>query len=238
MRIVFFIFMAMWMNAVNAEFTFHDPSGQAPYLGELVNTVNQIIKTRDTVHVLVKPCGMENAFYQPQSKIIVYCLELKARADQRMQSAAPAIQQGMVSQYSVMQGILGEQMFVVLHEMGHAIIDVNQVPTFGREEDAADMFAAVIMLESDRPAAYFGALNFFGSNPRGSYTVGNRSMLDEHGLPEQRKANLACWGYGRSPEKMGSIVQHLGFDRSRLARCPGEYQKMRRDFEKLFVRSS
>lgn len=237
MRIFFFI-IAMWAHIAHAEFTFNDPSGQAPYLGELVDVVNRIIPTRSNVNVLVKPCGMENAFYQPQSKIIVYCLELKARAEQRMQSAAPAIQQGIVSQEAVIQGIIGEQVFVVLHEMGHAIIDVNRVPTFGREEDAADMFAAVIMLEADRPSAYFGALNFFNAKPRPGYLVGNRSMIDEHGLPQQRKANLACWGFGHSPQKMRSIVQHLGFDQVRLSRCPGEYQKMRRDFEQLFIKAS
>jgi hypothetical protein len=36
---------------------------------------------------------------------------------------------------------------VLLHELGHVIIDEMKLPVLGREEDAADTFAALTMLE-------------------------------------------------------------------------------------------
>jgi hypothetical protein len=33
-----------------------------------------------------------------------------------------------------------------LHETGHAVFDLLEVPVLGREEDAADLFSAYIML--------------------------------------------------------------------------------------------
>ena len=44
-------------------------------------------------------------------------------------------------------------MFWTLHETGHAAFDIFQVPLFGREEDAADLFAAYIMLHCCRKSA-------------------------------------------------------------------------------------
>ena len=43
--------------------------------------------------------------------------------------------------------ILGPSLDVFLHETGHAIFDLLQVPIFGREEDAADLFSAYITLQ-------------------------------------------------------------------------------------------
>ena len=43
--------------------------------------------------------------------------------------------------------ILGPFMDVFLHEAGHAVFDQLKVPVLGREEDAADLFSAYIMLQ-------------------------------------------------------------------------------------------
>ena len=43
--------------------------------------------------------------------------------------------------------IIGPVLDVFLHEVGHAVFDYNQVPILGREEDAADQFAAYILLK-------------------------------------------------------------------------------------------
>ena len=37
----------------------------------------------------------------------------------------------------------------VLHELGHALFHKYDIPLFGREEDAADQFAAYFMLQFD-----------------------------------------------------------------------------------------
>jgi hypothetical protein len=42
------------------------------------------------------------------------------------------------------QFVVGNTLFVLLHELGHVIIDEMKLPVLGREEDAADTFAALI----------------------------------------------------------------------------------------------
>ena len=38
----------------------------------------------------------------------------------------------------------------ILHEAGHAVFDLLNIPIFGREEDAADQFAAYITLQAGK----------------------------------------------------------------------------------------
>jgi hypothetical protein len=42
--------------------------------------------------------------------------------------------------------VVGQFLFTAAHEMGHAVFDFLDVPIFGRPEDAADQFAAYILL--------------------------------------------------------------------------------------------
>ena len=43
--------------------------------------------------------------------------------------------------------IMGPTLEVFLHEVGHAVFDYLSVPILGREEDAADQFAAYVLLQ-------------------------------------------------------------------------------------------
>ena len=55
--------------------------------------------------------------------------------------------------------IVGPTLEVFLHEVGHAVFDYLSVPILGREEDAADQFAAYILLqfaESDARRLIYG----------------------------------------------------------------------------------
>jgi hypothetical protein len=50
--------------------------------------------------------------------------------------------------------LLGSFLDVFLHETGHAVFDLLKVPVFGREEDAADLFSAYIMLQFGKEDAH------------------------------------------------------------------------------------
>src|SRR3954453_16695765 len=42
--------------------------------------------------------------------------------------------------------IIGNTLFTLTHELGHAVISEFQLPVIGREEDAADAFATLALL--------------------------------------------------------------------------------------------
>jgi hypothetical protein len=42
--------------------------------------------------------------------------------------------------------VVGQFLYTAAHEMGHAVFDLLDIPLFGRPEDAADEFAAHVLL--------------------------------------------------------------------------------------------
>lgn len=43
--------------------------------------------------------------------------------------------------------MIGPTVDVFLHEAGHAVLEMLEIPFFGREEDAADYFATYVLLQ-------------------------------------------------------------------------------------------
>jgi Putative metallopeptidase len=83
-------------------------------------------------------CGMSNVWYQRPTLTI--CYEYLADILKNLP------QEGAPSGVTQTDAILGQFYYVVFHEMGHAMFDALNVPLFGRPEDAADEFAAYLML--------------------------------------------------------------------------------------------
>jgi len=153
---------------------------------------------------------------------------LRKRADTISKTA------GRIDENSINQTTSGEAIFVVLHELGHALIDRHRIPFSGREEDTADQFAAYIIMKLNNPNIYLGAANFFSEPSRMLNIFGKRQLTDEHGLNVQRRAQLVCWGYGRDPRTMQQFAAHLGLSENRLQRCAGEYKLLMENTPRLF----
>ncbi|HEY7396238.1 MAG TPA: DUF4344 domain-containing metallopeptidase [Gemmatimonadaceae bacterium] len=113
--------------------------------------------------------------------------------------------------------------FAVAHELGHALIQVYRLPVLGREEDAADQFAAMLFLTHNRASPVLGAAREFEHGARNARL--DRDVLgDDHALDGQRAANLACWLYGFDSETYADVAQSL--PAFRLANCAAEYDGM------------
>jgi hypothetical protein len=106
--------------------------------------------------------------------------------------------------------IVGQFLFWTLHEAGHASFDIFQVPLFGREEDAADLFAAYIMLHFGKDqarrwieGAAYTSDEFMADVPWG------KNYASVHGLPQQRFYNLICLAYGADPVTFADVTQNM-----------------------------
>src|SRR5712672_2372705 len=87
-----------------------------------------------------------------------------------------------------------------LYEIGHAVFDKYNVPIFGREEDAADQFAAYVMLQfghgqarrliGGAAYAYREFMKDFKQNPQ--VAIPPAAFSSNHGVPESRFYNLLC----------------------------------------------
>lgn len=113
---------------------------------------------------------------------------------------------------------------VFYHELGHAVIDLMNVPIFGQEEDAADVMAVLLIdwlfeEQTAQEIAYDSAIGYL-SDPEQLEDV---AWWDLHGPDEQRFYNHVCIFYGGNPSERDDLAADLGLPDARAETCPEEY---------------
>lgn len=127
---------------------------------------------------------------------------------------------------SLEQFTKGTLRFVMLHEMGHGLVDLYHLPVLGREEDAADRFATYWLSpdsSGEDGLAAAGAMEWWLASAR--LSTSKREDLpwwDEHGIDEQRGFQIGCLLYGAAPDAFGPMAKRIGIPDRRLERCLGE----------------
>jgi hypothetical protein len=134
--------------------------------------------------------------------------------------------------------LIGMALDVFLHETGHAIFDMMEIPFLGREEDAADLFSAYILLQFKQQESrrlLGGAVFLLRQQMKNELeTSAQLSQFAEiHGLPAQRFFNLICMAYGADPEQYKVAVEYGGLPQERAKRCSYEYRRFEWGFWKL-----
>jgi len=89
-------------------------------------------------------CGMVNSWYSREDSkpTVTICYELLNHVLESLpKEITPA---GITAD----DASIGQFVWFTLHEVGHAVFDIFNVPIFGNEEDAADNFATYIMLQN------------------------------------------------------------------------------------------
>jgi hypothetical protein len=132
----------------------------------------------------------------------------------------------------------GQFAFVTLHEVGHAIFDILDVPIFGRPEDAADNFATYTMLQLGRGQArrliggaawaWRAYLGDYKKNPVVRMRIA--AFASNHGLPEERFYNHLCLAFGADPVQFADVADYL--PPTRLGTCKFEYLTLLKAFHK------
>ncbi|MCV3272203.1 DUF4344 domain-containing metallopeptidase [Roseobacter sinensis] len=113
---------------------------------------------------------------------------------------------------------------ILYHEMGHALIDILQLPVFGQEEDAADVLSVLLIhdLYEEEAAAgiiYDAAFGFLGEAD--SYEAAPWGV---HGLDLQRYYTMICLFYGANPDAREDLAVELELPAERAETCPEEFQ--------------
>jgi hypothetical protein len=134
--------------------------------------------------------------------------------------------------------IFGAIVDTVLHEVGHAIFDMLDIPVLGREEDAADFFSAYMILlfpPDDAHRLIQGVVFMLASEARADLEEPLRlkAFSREHGLPAQRYYNWLCIAYGSNPQFFGNFALQGKLPQERADDCDDEYEMLQRSFRKL-----
>jgi len=133
--------------------------------------------------------------------------------------------------------VISNALFTIYHEVGHLLVNKQQWPVLGREEDIADNFATYILLNQKRRsierALKDAALGWrledeaYGSRRTAS------DYYDEHSLDLQRAYQIVCMMVGKDRRSFDATAREWGIDRRRQAGCSQEYKQISGSLEKL-----
>jgi len=133
--------------------------------------------------------------------------------------------------------VTGNVLFVLAHEVGHALISVFELPVLGREEDAADSLATVLALKMANPFADRVVINaarsWFLSAQRDKKAGNLTPSYDEHGLDLQRAYNIVCLMVGAEPDKFTALANEVKLPTERQAACHFDFSSASWSWEQL-----
>jgi hypothetical protein len=176
--------------------------------------------------------GTSNAWYDPTGGTVNFCYEYVTE----FKNTAATKDLGKVPLQDAVNGPL---VYIFLHETGHAVFDYLKVPIMGREEDAADYFAAVILLRMGKGIAMRsmrGTAWLYGTEAK-SDKIGVDDFADSHGLNAQRYFNILCLAYGSDPEYFAAAVTEGKLPKDRAEWCGDEYRMAAYAVKKLIAPS-
>jgi len=119
---------------------------------------------------------------------------------------------------------------VFYHELGHALVDIEEIPIFGQEEDAVDTFSIFLINELFQESAAEGiaydvAIGFWQEAELRTKNDEELAWWDVHGPDEQRFFNTVCLFFGANPEQRKEYAADLELPKERAEYCAEEYDQ-------------
>jgi hypothetical protein len=177
------------------------------------------------------PPDTQTRRYPPDERAQAIAAELQARIDEVARTLPSKVGLGGLpaqQQRQLVESMAGNMVFVLTHELGHAIISEMQLPVLGREEDIADTFAILTALKvvaNDFSAGVLkhAAKGWFLSALRDSRNGETPSYFERHSLDEQRAYQIVCLMIGFDPVKFADLAEETGLPRDRRRTCVWDY---------------
>jgi Putative metallopeptidase len=116
-------------------------------LQNFINQTNERIEFPGEVVIKFAECDEINAFYQADNSTITMCYEFLDHAMSIQDEDVPKEER-----------LLNAAAFTLFHEMGHAMVDKLNLPITGKEENAVDELAMVILVSDSTDVAYVAAI--------------------------------------------------------------------------------
>lgn len=203
-----------------------------------IHAIDGLLMLPKPLRYITAECKDVNAFYSPGTGEVVLCYETIQVLLKQGETVAETSQLGAAFPQ---QYLLANLRFIVLHETGHALIDLLGLPITGREEDAVDQLATTLMQKfagvDESPQQVVENLRMAGTwflaRSQGQYNLD--AYADEHSLGEQRYFNLQCLIYGSNPARFLSIVTDGDLPEARAKRCPDEARRVSTSWLRLLL---
>lgn len=121
--------------------------------------------------------------------------------------------------------------FTMYHEIGHLLVGELGLPVLGKEEDAADALAVIMLLNDDSDDDSYNALVdsadgwYFNAVKSTGSGVEDFSYYDEHSLDIQRAYAMVCMMVGKDPEAFSDTADAYELDQDQRDECAFTYEQ-------------
>jgi hypothetical protein len=197
---------------------------------ERIRQILSPLRLPEDLRIQTTECGVMNAWYRRENSgpTVTICYELLKTISQ----SGP--KQTTPDGVSMMDAVVGQAVWLVLHEVGHAVFDIFHVPVFGHEEDAADNFATYVMLQFGEKQAWrwingaAWAWRGYVADYRKDPVIQEKlvGFASNHGQPQERFYNLMCLAYGADPVTFANLTNSGFLPPNRAPTCKYEYKTL------------
>ena len=195
---------------------------QASQVLESLRSVLSFVRLPRTVRLVLVDCdGDANAYYDPDELTVSVCYEYVREL--RKLAENPGRPAGVSAEIAVRSKLLE----IFLHESAHALFDQLRIPIIGRQEEAADVLAGVVILHMRSRSARetVQGITWMYAQEAKEERVGRRKLADVHLLAEQRYYNWMCLAYGARPALFADLVRDHVLTAERAETCQDEYRR-------------
>jgi len=195
----------------------------------VVGELKKKVAIPSEIRVAFKECGGPDSYYDDESHEINICYEL-------IEAYSDLFSQTHLTRTERDEATKGAVVAMFLHEVAHGLIDYWDLSITGREEDAADQFSTLILingLPDGEKMALDGARSFK------SLAVLEKDFekdySDPHSLDEQRFYNTICLVYGRRPVRYEYLVRNGSIPVERAFQCEEDYARVNKSWQTLLA---
>lgn len=191
-------------------------------LNDIINELNDYIEMPIDVPIIFGDCGEENAFFDRNENRIIICNEMILLMERIF------ISQGMTGD-DLEIAVANATFSILLHEVGHSLVHILDLPITGSEEDAVDQFsvASLMNFEDLSQDAMIHFASFWGGLSQLTETDASQlPFWGVHSLSAQRFYNILCLTFGSDPETFGYLVEQGILPDSRAGGCSDELDRV------------
>ena len=202
-------------------------SQQAVY--RIVGQLKKQIALPFEIQVVFGECGGPDSYYDENSHKIIICYEL-------IDAYYDLFSRTLKARTARDEAAKGSVVAMFLHEIAHALIDGWDLPITGREEDAADQFSTLLLINSmpdGDQMALDGASSFklLAELEKGQ----EKDYAGPHSLDKQRFYNTICLVYGHRPVQYEYLIRNGSLPAERAFECEEDYARVNKSWQKLLA---
>ncbi|MFD2176432.1 DUF4344 domain-containing metallopeptidase [Veronia pacifica] len=198
-----------------------------PIANTLITLVNEEYPLYQTLTLTLG--GDDGPLFDPEQMQILIPYAFINEVQRRFRSPDAVLEKGVSVQDASRYGLI----HVMLHEFGHALVFDHDIPILGKEEDAVDTFATLIMIWHQKTDHAFAAAELFALHDLEVDEFNESDFWGEHSLDAQRYASALCLIYGSDPEKYSNLINEELAGEERESYCQEEFENQSRNWERI-----